>query len=65
MHLAKVGFEKYFLRKIRRGESEPFYENFLLDQLGIQKLKDTTLDPVKGLAMTEANHDRLSGTVAR
>ncbi|OYW85068.1 MAG: pyridine nucleotide-disulfide oxidoreductase, partial [Sphingobium sp. 32-64-5] len=26
VHLAKVGFEKYFLRKIRKGESEPFYE---------------------------------------
>ena len=33
VHLAKVAFEKYFLRKIRRGESEPFYERFLLDKL--------------------------------
>ena len=30
VHLAKVGFEKYFLRKIRTGESEPFYERFVL-----------------------------------
>jgi len=41
VHLAKVGFEKYFLRKIRSGESEPFYERFLLKQLNIEKLKAT------------------------
>ncbi len=40
VHLAKVGFEKYFLRKIRTGESEPFYERFLMRQLDIHKLKE-------------------------
>jgi len=40
VHLAKVAFEKYFLRKIRNGESEPFYERFLMRQLDIQKLKE-------------------------
>ncbi|HVX75399.1 MAG TPA: FAD-dependent oxidoreductase [Bradyrhizobium sp.] len=40
VHYAKVAFEKYFLRKIRRGETEPFYERFLLDRLNIAKLKD-------------------------
>ncbi len=39
VHLAKVGFEKYFLAKIRRGESEPFYEKLALDVMGIRKLK--------------------------
>lgn len=39
-HLAKVAFEKYFLRKIRVGESEPFYERFLLERLGIRKIKE-------------------------
>ena len=39
VHLAKVGFEKYFLRKMRTGQSEPFYESFLLRQLDIAKLK--------------------------
>jgi sulfide:quinone oxidoreductase len=39
VHLAKVGFEKYFLRKMRTGQSEPFYERFLLRQLDIAKLK--------------------------
>jgi sulfide:quinone oxidoreductase len=40
VHLAKVAFEKYFLRKIRLGESEPFYERFILDKLNITKIKD-------------------------
>ena len=42
VHLAKIGFEKYFIRKIRRGESEPFYETFLLEQLNIRKLKEAS-----------------------
>jgi sulfide:quinone oxidoreductase len=41
VHLAKIAFEKYFLRKIRRGESEPFYEHHILEMLGIRKLKRT------------------------
>jgi len=40
VHYAKVGFEKYFLRKMRRGESEPFYERFVLDKLNIAKIKE-------------------------
>lgn len=39
VHLAKVGFEKYFLGKIRAGQSEPFYEHLALQMLGIDKLK--------------------------
>lgn len=39
VHLAKIGFEKYFLRKVAKGESEPFYERFVMEQLGIRKLK--------------------------
>jgi sulfide:quinone oxidoreductase len=42
VHLAKVGFEKYFLRKVRKGTSEPFYESMALKMLGIDKLKETT-----------------------
>jgi sulfide:quinone oxidoreductase len=42
VHLAKVGFEKYFLRKLRKGTSEPFYESLALKVLGIDKLKETT-----------------------
>ncbi len=39
VHLAKVAFEKYFLAKVRRGESEPFYEKLALDVMGIRKIK--------------------------
>jgi sulfide:quinone oxidoreductase len=41
VHIAKVGFESYFLAKLRRGESEPIYEKLLLEVLGIAKLKET------------------------
>jgi sulfide:quinone oxidoreductase len=40
VHAAKVGFERYFLRKIRQGKSETFYEKLALDMLGISKLKE-------------------------
>ena len=39
VHTAKVGFEKYFLHKVRSGKSEPFYERLALQVLGIDKLK--------------------------
>jgi len=41
VHGAKIGFEKYFLHKVRRGTSETFYEKLALDILGIDKLKET------------------------
>jgi sulfide:quinone oxidoreductase len=41
VHYAKVAFEKYFLRKIRRGESEPVYERFILERLQLRKIKET------------------------
>jgi sulfide:quinone oxidoreductase len=47
VHAAKIGFEKYFLRKIRRGTSETFYENLTLHLLGIKKLKDVQIEPVE------------------
>jgi sulfide:quinone oxidoreductase len=39
VHLAKAGFEKYFVGKIKRGESEPFYEKLALDMIGLRKIK--------------------------
>ena len=39
VHYAKVGFEKYFLGKVREGKFETFYEKLTLDILGIEKLK--------------------------
>jgi sulfide:quinone oxidoreductase len=46
VHLAKIAFEKYFLRKVRRGESEPFYESFVLERLGIRKIKQERREKV-------------------
>lgn len=40
VHLAKIAFEKYFLRKIKKGNVGPFYENITLRALGIFKLKE-------------------------
>ncbi|MDP3488991.1 MAG: FAD/NAD(P)-binding oxidoreductase [Phenylobacterium sp.] len=39
VHLAKIGFEKYFISKIKRGEATPFYEKLALDLIGARKLK--------------------------
>lgn len=40
VHLAKVAYERYFLRKVRLGVSEPFYEEYILKLMGIKKLRD-------------------------
>ena len=40
VHLAKIGFEKYFMRKIAKGISEPFYERLMLKAMGIVRLKN-------------------------
>jgi sulfide:quinone oxidoreductase len=39
VHLAKIAFEKYFMRKMKRGTSEPIYEKYVMKALGIVKLK--------------------------
>ena len=39
VHWAKVGFEKYYLRKIKQGRVEPYWEKFALRLMGVQKLK--------------------------
>jgi sulfide:quinone oxidoreductase len=44
VHAAKIGFEKYFLYKIRSGKAEPFYEQLALQVLGIDKLKAIRLE---------------------
>lgn len=41
VHLAKVAFEKYFLRKVRTGAITPVYERYVLKALGIVSLKGT------------------------
>ncbi len=39
VHLAKIAFEKYFLRKVRTGSLTPVYETYVLKALGIMSLK--------------------------
>lgn len=39
VHLAKIAYEKYFMRKVSKGISEPFYESLTLKMFGIMRLK--------------------------
>ncbi|MEB4590541.1 FAD/NAD(P)-binding oxidoreductase [Candidatus Thiothrix sp. Deng01] len=38
VHMAKIAFEKYFIRKMKKGSSEPFYEKSILKMMGITRL---------------------------
>ena len=40
VHLAKVAYEKYFLLKMKSGNSEPVYEKYVMKALGIVRLVD-------------------------
>jgi len=44
VHLAKEAFEGYFMRKVRHGTGEPFYEKAAFDMLGIHKVKPKAPD---------------------
>jgi len=39
VHLAKVAYEKYFLRKMRKGKADPIYETYVMKAFGIDRLK--------------------------
>lgn len=39
VHLGKIAFEKYFMRKVRKGITESVYEKYILKGFGIDKLK--------------------------
>jgi sulfide:quinone oxidoreductase len=39
VHLAKIAFERYFLRKMKKGTSEPLFEKYVLKTMGIERLK--------------------------
>ncbi len=39
VHLAKVAFEKYFIKKMKKGTTENLYEKYILKALGIEKLR--------------------------
>jgi sulfide:quinone oxidoreductase len=38
VHYAKIAFEKYFMRKMKTGNSEPIYEKYMLKALGIERV---------------------------
>ena len=38
VHLAKIAFEKYFMRKMKSGNTDPVYEKYVLKALGIVRL---------------------------
>jgi sulfide:quinone oxidoreductase len=40
VHWAKIGFEKYFMHKIRVGNSEPFYEKFMMKFMRLHKFEN-------------------------
>ena len=40
VHYAKIAFEKYFMRKMKTGNSDPVYEKYVLKALGIVRLVD-------------------------
>jgi sulfide:quinone oxidoreductase len=40
VHLAKIAFEKYFMRKIKKGSTEPYFERVVMKMLDIGKIKD-------------------------
>jgi sulfide:quinone oxidoreductase len=39
VHWAKVAFEIYFIRKMKKGNTEPIYEKYVLKLMGIGKFK--------------------------
>ncbi len=40
VHLAKIAFEKYYLRKVKQGSTDPVFERQLLKLMGMYKLKE-------------------------
>ncbi|SMN01092.1 FAD-dependent pyridine nucleotide-disulphide oxidoreductase [uncultured Candidatus Thioglobus sp.] len=39
MHLAKIAFEKFFIRNMKTGNPEPVYQKYIFKMLGIERLK--------------------------
>ncbi|MDG4866492.1 FAD/NAD(P)-binding oxidoreductase [Guyparkeria sp. 1SP6A2] len=39
VHLAKIAFEKYFIRKMKKGTSEPIYEKYIMRAIGLNRLE--------------------------
>jgi len=41
VHVAKIAFEKYFLRKVRNGKNETYYEKMIMKWIGADRLKES------------------------
>jgi sulfide:quinone oxidoreductase len=39
VHWAKIGFEKYFMHKVRKGQSEPYFEKMIMGLTKVTRLK--------------------------
>ena len=39
MHLAKIAFEKFFIRNMKTGNSEPSYQKYIFKMLGIERIR--------------------------
>ncbi|TQV74153.1 NAD(P)/FAD-dependent oxidoreductase [Exilibacterium tricleocarpae] len=40
VHTAKIAFEKYFIKKMKAGKTEPLYERLILKFFGVEKLEN-------------------------
>lgn len=38
--LAKIAFEKYFLHKVETGDTDPYYEKYMLKLIGVERTKE-------------------------
>ena len=41
--LAKIGFEKYFLHKIESGDTDPYYEKYMLHLIGVDRVTSSSM----------------------
>ena len=60
VHWAKIGFEKYYLRKIKQGRVEPFWEKYAMRLMGVQKLRRFS-GPGTGLYFARPSSHRCCG----
>ena len=49
--LAKIAFEKYFLHKVETGDTDPYYEKYMLKLIGVERTVEE--QPKREMAMKE------------
>jgi len=50
VHFAKIAFEKYFMRNLRRGTSEPIFEKYILKMASIDNIEDEKISRLEDCA---------------